>query len=145
MCSHLTAAQRDLLRRALVNNPQRLDQSQSDPLGGLDRGWHDHQVLTDDGDEICQHGAERAMNFAVSDRELQAIGARSAALRRVDTGAFGQCADCGEAIPFARFHAEAWALRCVACEGAREARVPAVARQPRCRRSVGRSDCLTLT
>ena len=51
MGSHLTAAQQNLLRRALVNNPQRralvdtlqrLDQSQSDHLGGLDRAGHAH-------------------------------------------------------------------------------------------------------
>lgn len=125
MESHLTAAQRDLLRRALTKDLRRLDQSQADLLGGVDRAEHAHQVLTDDGDEIRQHGAERAMDFAVADRQTQAIGALAEALRRVDSDAFGDCTDCGAPIPFARLRAEPWALRCVACESAREARLAA--------------------
>lgn len=123
MGSHLTVAQREALRHALANDLRRLDQSQSDHLGGVDRVEHAHEVLTDDGDEIRQHGAERAMDFAVSDRQTQAIGALAEALRRADTDAFGDCTDCGAPIPFARLRAEPWALRCVACESAREARL----------------------
>jgi DnaK suppressor protein len=123
MNSHLTHAQRHLLRNALVNDLRRLDQSLSDQLGGAPRAEHAHDVLAQDGDEIRQHGAARAMDFTLSDRQAQAMGAIAAALARADTDAYGDCADCGEPIPFARLRAEPWALRCVDCESRRETRL----------------------
>jgi DnaK suppressor protein len=51
-----------------------------------------------------------------------------AALRRLDGGAYGDCAECGTPIATARLKALPFALRCTACEGARESR--AASRKP---------------
>jgi DnaK suppressor protein len=45
-----------------------------------------------------------------------------AALQRLEDGAYGDCAECGTPIPAARLRALPFALRCTACEGARETR-----------------------
>ncbi len=120
MSSHLTLAQRHLLRNELVNDLRRLDQSLSEQLGGTDRTERAHDILAQDGDDLRRRGAARAMDFALSDRQAQAMGVIADALRRADTEAYGDCADCGEPIPFARLRAEPWALRCVDCEARRE-------------------------
>ena len=43
-----------------------------------------------------------------------------AALHRLDAGIYGDCADCGEPIAFARLLAQPAAERCAACQVARE-------------------------
>ena len=43
-----------------------------------------------------------------------------AALRRLDAGTYGDCADCGEPIALARLLAQPAAERCAACQAARE-------------------------
>jgi len=43
-----------------------------------------------------------------------------AALRRLDEGIYGDCRDCGEAIPLARLMVQPQAQRCAACQVAFE-------------------------
>ena len=51
-----------------------------------------------------------------SERRRQArIVALRAALRRMDDGEFGECAECGEPIPEKRLEIDPTALVCVAC------------------------------
>ena len=51
-----------------------------------------------------------------SERRRQArIVALRAALRRMDEGEFGECAECGEPIPEKRLEIDATALVCVGC------------------------------
>jgi DnaK suppressor protein len=45
-----------------------------------------------------------------------------AALRRLDAGRYGVCADCSREIPDGRLHALPFAVRCVECEQNSEAR-----------------------
>jgi DnaK suppressor protein len=52
-------------------------------------------------------------------RELTRI---DAAIARMDQGAYGNCADCGEEIEPRRLQALAHAMRCQGCEEARERR-----------------------
>jgi DnaK suppressor protein len=42
------------------------------------------------------------------------------ALTRLDQGSYGECADCGEDVPFERLKLEPHTLRCVDCESRRE-------------------------
>lgn len=42
------------------------------------------------------------------------------ALRRIDTGDYGECQDCGEAIAFARLQAQPFTSLCIDCQSARE-------------------------
>lgn len=52
--------------------------------------------------------------------EVQALQALDEARRRLDEADFGQCVDCGAAIPLARLVANPAATRCVACQALHE-------------------------
>lgn len=120
MHSHLTAGQRALLRAALVQRQHQLDSRLAEHLGGRSRAEHAREVLQQDGDDAPQREGERELDLALSDLETREVGEVSEALRRLDGEGYGLCADCGVEIPFDRLRAEAWALRCVPCEAARE-------------------------
>ena len=49
------------------------------------------------------------------------------ALRRLEDGTYGGCAEYGQPIPTARLHALPFAVRCAPCEGARETSLSRVA------------------
>jgi RNA polymerase-binding protein DksA len=49
-------------------------------------------------------------------RDLRELRMLEAALKRVSKGTYGQCADCGDEIPFQRLRAQPGAERCVACQ-----------------------------
>jgi len=46
------------------------------------------------------------------------------AIRRLDQGTYGQCADCGNAIAPARLRALPFAVRCLSCQSSRESTTP---------------------
>lgn len=50
------------------------------------------------------------------DREINELRATESALTRLADGTYGDCADCGNAIAFARLMAYPTADRCVACQ-----------------------------
>ncbi|TDQ40923.1 TraR/DksA family transcriptional regulator [Tepidicella xavieri] len=64
----------------------------------------------------AQVDAERDLAMAIDEREAEALAAIDAALKRIATGDYGLCVDCGVDIPTARLHANPTALRCVACQ-----------------------------
>ena len=49
------------------------------------------------------------------------------ALRRLEDGTYGDCAECGRPIPTPRLQALPFAVRCAPCEGAREKSLSRVA------------------
>jgi DnaK suppressor protein len=54
------------------------------------------------------------------------------ALRRLEDGTYGDCAECGRPIPTPRLQALPFAVRCAPCEGAREKSLTRIAvRVPR--------------
>ncbi len=100
-------------------------------LGALERQVHDHQagqsrvdyaaeLLSQEEGARPQHDADREVALERADREQMTLGAISQALARIDDPAFGLCEDCDEPIAWGRLRLEPWALRCVACESARE-------------------------
>ncbi len=117
----LTAGQRALLEAELVQRQHQLDARLAEHHGGMTRAEHAHELLEQDSDDAPQREGERGMDLALSDRETQELGAVSLALKRLREGDYGRCTDCDSDIPFDRLKAEPWALRCVACESAREA------------------------
>ena len=113
---HLTAGQHALLESELEQLQRQLDRRLSEHHGGLSRAEHAHELLLQNGLNAPQREGDRALDLALSDREIQQLGAVSAALLRMKNGSYGACADCDAVIPFERLKAEPWALRCVACE-----------------------------
>ena len=118
--THLTAGQRALIEAELQQRQRLLDRQLADRQQGGTRAEHAREMLLQDGDDAPQRESERELDMALSDRALVELGQVSDALRRLHGEGFGQCSDCGADIPFDRLKAEPWALRCVACESARE-------------------------
>jgi DnaK suppressor protein len=123
MGTHLTAGQRAQLKERLELRQHELDRRLAQLLDGGTRAVHASEVLAQDGDDAPQRASDREVELALGDAELRELGAVSRALRRLQQADYGRCADCGEAIAFDRLQAEPWALRCVACEAAREGAV----------------------
>lgn len=121
MTQHLTSGQKALLEAGLTQRQHALDQRLAEHTQGQTRAEHARDVLLQDGDDAPQRENDRELDLAQTDRETQALGQVSDALRRLHADDYGHCADCSSAIPFDRLKLEPWALRCVACETAREA------------------------
>jgi len=63
-----------------------------------------------------------AIDDAQEQRDRDELAEVQAALRRLDDGSYGDCADCGEPIPLQRLRVQPAAARCAACQTAREQR-----------------------
>jgi DnaK suppressor protein len=116
--SLISAGQRSQLRELLELRQHELDRRIAGRGGG--RAQQANELLEQDGDDAPQRDADREVDLARSDAELQELGAISRALSRLDEPGFGRCIGCGQAIAFDRLRIEPWAMRCVRCEAARE-------------------------
>ena len=67
-------------------------------------------------DSRAQLETERDLEFALDARESAELDAVDAALKRIEDGSYGVCADCGCDIPAARLHAAPEKLRCISCQ-----------------------------
>jgi DnaK suppressor protein len=123
MNASLTPGQRAQLKELLELRQHELDRRVATHLGSQGRAGRAREVLLQDGDDAPQRDAEREVDLAQADREMDELGAVSRALARLHQPGYGLCVDCSAPIPFDRLKVEPWALRCVACEGAREAAV----------------------
>lgn len=81
----------------------------------------------DDVDEVAGIGDNHLADTATAtlDREIEStleensgrmLAAIDAALRRIDDGAFGRCANCGQEIGEQRLEAYPWAALCIDCQ-----------------------------
>jgi RNA polymerase-binding protein DksA len=86
--------------------------------------------VTDRKDEAARRLVEE-VDVAEEERERIEIAAVQRALQRLDAGAYGDCATCGQPIPLQRLLAQPAAERCVACQAAFEHRAgTAQSREP---------------
>ncbi|MDP3700611.1 MAG: TraR/DksA family transcriptional regulator [Hylemonella sp.] len=67
-------------------------------------------------DSSAQMSTERELEFTLDARESAELDAVDAALKRIETGSYGVCTDCGVDIPAARLHAAPETSRCIACQ-----------------------------
>jgi DnaK suppressor protein len=120
MSTFLSPGQRALLQQLLQMRQHELDRRIALHQGGGSRAEHAREVLQQDGDDAPQRDADREVDLARADRDVEELVAVSAALARVHEPRFGRCHACDAAIPFDRLKLEPWAVRCVACESERE-------------------------
>jgi RNA polymerase-binding transcription factor DksA len=120
MSTHLTAGQRALLKAELELRQRQLDRQLDTHQDGQSRAEHAREVLERDYDDAPQRAMDREVDMALSDIDVQTLGAISRALQRIDDEDFGHCGDCGTEIPFDRLKVEPYALRCVRCESRHE-------------------------
>ncbi len=78
------------------------------------------QAASDPHDEQSgdwyQLEAQRDLAMTLDDREVAQLVAIDTALKRIASGEYGLCIDCGVDIPTARLHANPAALRCISCQ-----------------------------
>jgi RNA polymerase-binding protein DksA len=95
----------------------------------IEDGEDEHAVaLRDQFDSLDPHD-DRAVSDWVRDvgiaqvvRDTRELDEVEAALRRIDAGSYGECGECGKAIPRARLDANPAAARCVPCQEKIEAK-----------------------
>ncbi|MBA4341729.1 MAG: molecular chaperone DnaK [Methylibium sp.] len=120
MSQALTPGQHALLETALVQKQQRLEQSLQAQLGGQDRVTHAREQLLQDADDAREHDAEREVDLARSDRNLEALREVNEALLRLRSPDYGVCIDCGKGIAFDRLQHSPEVLRCIDCQSTLE-------------------------
>jgi DnaK suppressor protein len=100
------------LERMLAELDRSIGTLRGDPLTPWDRSPADAgSVLTD---------ADR--NLAMLEAANRQRRSVLAALKRLDEGVYGRCADCGDSVPEGRLEARPEADRCVQCQSRRERR-----------------------
>ena len=118
MASHaLTVAQRADLAEALRGRQRALRadvatklKTQDDPrLVGL-------RNRMEDTDDWAAADAMAAHDIALVSRDLAELATVEQSLARIADGTYGECIDCGNAIPYERLAAYPAATRCVACQ-----------------------------
>jgi DnaK suppressor protein len=124
MTTHLSAHDLQQLQASLQARRDSLDTQRTAHLGGHSRAEHARELLLQDGDDATQRDAEREVDFARTDRDAVALSEIDQALQRLAAGRYGDCHDCGEAIPRARLQLAPQATRCVACEALLERSQP---------------------
>lgn len=67
-------------------------------------------------DSRAQLETERDLEFTLDARESAELDAIDAALKRIESGSYGVCTDCGTDIPAARLHAAPETPRCIVCQ-----------------------------
>jgi len=78
----------------------------------------DHEVT--DLKEQAEQATTAEMDDAERDRRLAELVDVRLALERLDHGSYGDCIDCGEAIPVQRLLVQPSAARCTTCQTALE-------------------------
>jgi RNA polymerase-binding protein DksA len=115
----VTGIETEQFRDALLDERRRVEHA----LGTLRHPGS----LDEEGEEIAagtdNHPAEtatatlgREIDYTLGDNAEQVISEIDAALKRIDEGTYGTCADCGQEIPRGRLEANPWASHCIDCK-----------------------------
>ena len=99
-------------RRAAILRAKRQAGAEHDELLDAERGQ--------EPEEAAQAEQGLVDLERLSDAERLELIRIEAALARIDEGGYGTCAGCGATIARRRLEALPWAVRCAACETARE-------------------------
>ena len=99
---------------------ERLEKQRDEILSMYKQDLKAGQESADDGTEDIVDRANNAYNrelmFSLSDAERNTLLQIENALRRMDEGSYGRCANCGQNIAPARLDALPWARFCVDCQ-----------------------------
>ncbi len=102
----------DLRDRLLTQRQEILDLYKQDVRAG--------QESTDDGTEDIVDRANNSYNrelmFSLSDGERQLLLQIEDALKRIEVGRYGSCANCGNTIHTLRLNAVPWTRFCINCQ-----------------------------
>ncbi|HVN83434.1 MAG TPA: TraR/DksA family transcriptional regulator [Candidatus Binatia bacterium] len=107
----------DELRQTLLNRRRVLFEQVARVEDNL--RWLDNNVEPETEEEGQEENIARLL-ARLDDRGKAEIEAIDAALRRIATGDYGRCVNCGESIPLSRLQAVPTADTCLPCAEARE-------------------------
>jgi RNA polymerase-binding protein DksA len=113
---YLTIEQRESLQAAMTARAEALRDTIAQALGQGGEGTQslaDHREDTDDDAVVDE---ESSMEAEALERQTMELRSIEAALLRLHTPGYGECADCGEDIPYVRLQANPLATRCTACQ-----------------------------
>lgn len=99
---------------------ERLEKQRQEILDMYKQDIRAGQESADDGTEDIVDRANNAYNrelmFSLSDSERQMVLQIEAALRRMEDGVYGRCANCGNTINMRRLEAVPYARFCIDCQ-----------------------------
>ena len=99
---------------------ERLQQQKQEIVNMYKQDVRAGQESADDGTEDIVDRANNSYNrelmFSLSDGERQLVLQIDAALKRMDEGTYGRCANCGQTIAMPRLEAVPWARFCIDCQ-----------------------------
>lgn len=99
---------------------ERLQNQRAEILDMYKQDLRAGQESADDGTEDIVDRANNAYNrelmFSLSDTERSTLLQIENALRRMDEGTYGKCANCGQTINVLRLEAVPWARFCIDCQ-----------------------------
>ena len=115
--AELTATQREELRARLDRREAELleEVRAKSPEAAPPPSREPHHQVEDVGEQGEQRIRE-ALAQAEQERDVDELRQIAAAKERIARGDYGDCIDCGVAIPRARLHAQPAAARCVPCQ-----------------------------
>jgi len=82
----------------------------------LRSGQESNDSPTEDIVDRANNAYSRELNFSISDAERARVLEIDEALSRIESGAYGRCAHCGQPISGPRLQAVPWAKLCVQCQ-----------------------------
>jgi DnaK suppressor protein len=99
---------------------ERLQKQRDEILDMYKQDLRAGQESADDGTEDIVDRANNAYNrelmFSLSDAERTTLLQIENALRRMDEGSYGRCANCGQTVNILRLEAVPWARFCIDCQ-----------------------------
>lgn len=111
----LTTAQRTELRELL-------DARRTELLAQMQQNRENLAPPSEDEGAVVQRNVAREVDQTLSDIDAADLVRIDHALARMDEGGYGECSECGCAIPFERLRIEPQTQHCVACKSRWESR-----------------------
>lgn len=115
MMSNLNPEQLQTIRRML-------DEREDELRADLERESGEKRELTDFAPEVPDPGDSSFVNLSMDignaemTRDFNELRAIAGARERIEDGSYGECANCGTDIPYARLEVQPTADRCARCQ-----------------------------
>ena len=118
----LTIPKDQMNKRRIEGFRKRLEQEQRATVLSIRRSRLEEDETGNGTDEadIAADTFQKELALALQDSEATRLKAITDALRRIETGQWGLCANCKEPIPETRLDAVPWAAKCVRCQDGTE-------------------------
>ncbi len=115
MTQKLTTAQRDELKALLLSRRKELQQQMAQNLENLAPAENNAGSVSQDENARLKNQT-REVDGALTAMDADELARIDRALEAMEDGEYGQCEECGCAIPFERLKIEPMTQHCVACK-----------------------------